>query len=249
MDTRPLCRMARHGPWRHIHWPYLVPAMRHTVRATRGIDAGRWRCAKLQVADPLHPEGEDCGVARIAARRVIRAPIERVFRLATQAERLPEWNPFFSTVTRVSGPPEGPPVAFDAVMNVAGRQIAMHHLVTSVRPPVAITINGMALEGGRLTWVRRFNPAGDGETVLESEIDYELPKHFAEAGGDPFPEQAIARDLIRAVDGLAALAEATASRRASEGRTREKHVLQVHWDRGVEASARVVGGPRVRLPS
>ncbi len=199
-------------------WLYRVPVLRCNVPPTRGIDAGRWRCAKLQVADPLHPEREDCEVARIAARRVIRAPVERVFGLATQAERLPEWNPFFSTVTRVTGPPEGPPVAFDALMNVAGRQIAMHHVVTSARPPVAITINGMALEGGRLTWVRRFNPAGAGETVLESEIDYELPKHFVEAsGGDPFPEQAIGRDLVRVVDNLAALAEVAVGASNSRG--------------------------------
>ncbi len=150
-------------------------------------------------------------MGRVVARRVIQAPIERVFGLAAQPARLPEWNPFFVAVTRISGPLDGPPAAFDALMSLAGRQLAMHHLVTLLRPPDAITTNGVALEGGRLTWIRRFGTAGPGETVVESEVDYDLPEGFASAVvGDPFLEHAIRHDLVRSVENLAGLAEATA---------------------------------------
>ena len=157
---------------------------------------------------------EDCGVGRFVARRVIQAPIERVFDLSVQPARLPEWNPFFVAVTRTSGPTDGPPAAFDARMSLAGRQLGMHHLVTLLDPPHAITTNGVALEGGRLTWIRRFASAGPGETVVESEVDVDLPK---EANGEPTSavvggqsmEHAIRHDLIRSVEKLAELAEAS----------------------------------------
>ena len=148
-------------------------------------------------------------MGRFVSRRVIQAPVERVFALAALPACLPDWNPLFVAITRISGPLDGPPAAFDAVMSLAGRQIAMHHLVTLLRPPHAITTNGVALEGGRLTWIRRFAPAGPGETVMESEVDFDLPPGFASAVvGDQFLEHAIRHDLVRSVENLAGLAEA-----------------------------------------
>ena len=149
-------------------------------------------------------------MGRFVSRRVIQAPVERVFALAALPAGLPDWNPLFVAITRISGPRDGPPAAFDAVMSLAGRQIAMHHLVTLLRPPHAITTNGVALEGGRLTWIRRFAPAGPGETVMESEVDFDLPEGFASAVvGDQFLEHKIRHDLVRSVENLAGLAEAT----------------------------------------
>ena len=151
-------------------------------------------------------------MGRFVARRVIQAPIERVFDLSAQPARLPEWNPFFVAVTRTSGPADRPPAAFDALMSLAGRQLGMHHLVTLLDPPHAITTNGVALQGGRLTWIRRFASAGPGETVVESEVDIDLPR---EAGGeaisavvgDQSMEHAIRHDLVRSVENLATLIE------------------------------------------
>jgi hypothetical protein len=100
-------------------------------------------------------------------------------------------------------------------MSLAGRQLGMHHLVTLLDPPHAITTNGVALQGGRLTWIRRFVSAGPGETVVESEVDVDLPREAAgeptsAVVGDQSMEHAIRHDLVRSVENLAELAEATA---------------------------------------
>ncbi len=148
-------------------------------------------------------------MGRVTSRRLVRAPIERVFGLAVRAERFPEWDPFFVAVSEVRGPSDGPPTSFNAVMRVTGHELLTHHVVTLVDPPRAFTIHGVGLAGGRLTWIRRFERAGAAVTVLETELDYELPAGVAVAGIEGvFPEQAIQNDVLRAVDNLAVLAEA-----------------------------------------
>ncbi len=147
-------------------------------------------------------------MALASSRRLIGASVDRVFSLATQPERLPDWDPLFASVSGVQGPLDRVGAAFDAEMRIAGRRLRMRHTVTQVQPGRALTIVGVGREGGRLTWTDQYTIAGTFGTQLERHLEYELPEGFADDFGErPSYRRDIENDLIRALDNLAVLAE------------------------------------------
>lgn len=104
----------------------------------------------------------------------VRAPLEEVFRLAAQWERLPEWNPSFVEVRDITGPGDQVGTRFGVRMLIAGRQIEGTGEVVEVVSPTLLKVRFSGLAGGTLDWVRRFERVDDGTTYAFT-LDYELP--------------------------------------------------------------------------
>lgn len=130
----------------------------------------------------------------------VEAPIEHVFEMATRADRIPEYNPMMVEVSDVSGPLDQVGAQFRTVMRVGGRRIEGEVKVSQVERPTLITLTGTAPGGGRLTWSRRFTPAGTGTSAVV-ELDYELPGGLIGGLADRlFFEKAIEREARHSLE-------------------------------------------------
>jgi uncharacterized protein YndB with AHSA1/START domain len=135
------------------------------------------------------------------------APIERVFDLATEFERYPEWNVTYSEVTEVTGPPDKVGTRIHSVMQFLGRSMEGWGDIVEVDRPRLLKIAGEG-EGGTLTTVHRLTAAETG-TDYVLEVDYELPAGvFGQAAIKMFVDRAVERDLRGSIENFQALAEA-----------------------------------------
>jgi uncharacterized protein YndB with AHSA1/START domain len=137
------------------------------------------------------------------------APIERVFALATDFERYPEWNVNYAEIKDVSGPVVvGTRVT--GIMRFMGRQVEGTGEIIEVDPPHLIRMSGTRPEGGHMDMTYRFTPAEPG-TEYEFEIDYELPPGIIGQIADRlFVERAVDRDLRHTIENFEALLVAEA---------------------------------------
>lgn len=138
----------------------------------------------------------------------VEAPIERVFEMATRADRIPEYNPMMVEVSDVSGPLDHVGAHFKAVMRVGGRRIEGEMRLSQVERPTLVTLTGTAPGGGRLTWTRRFTPAGTGTSSIV-ELDYELPGGLIGGVADRlFFERAIEREARHSLENFSEIVAA-----------------------------------------
>lgn len=136
------------------------------------------------------------------------APIERVFELATDYGRYPEWNVSYAEIKQVTGPVDKVGTKIHSVMKILGRKMEGWGEVVEVDRPRYLKIAGTGLEGGKLTYSQRLMPAGSG-TDLEFESDYELPAGILGHIADRlFIEKAVERDLRHTMENFKALVEA-----------------------------------------
>jgi uncharacterized protein YndB with AHSA1/START domain len=135
------------------------------------------------------------------------APIERVFALATDFARYPQWNVNYAEIKEVSGPVEiGTKVT--GVMRFMGRQVEGSGEIVELDPPRLIRMSGERPEGGRLDTTYRFTPAEPG-TDYEFELDYDLPPGIIGQIADRlFVERAVDRDMRHTIENFTALVEA-----------------------------------------
>jgi uncharacterized membrane protein len=134
------------------------------------------------------------------------APIERVFELATDYARYPEWSAQYEEVTEISGPPDAAGTRFHGVIRLLGRKMEGWGEVTEVDAPRYLRIAGQG-SGGTTTTVYRFTPVGSG-TDAELELDYELPAGFFGKVADKlFVERSIERALRHSLENFKAFVE------------------------------------------
>lgn len=138
----------------------------------------------------------------------IDAPPERVFELAIQIERLPEWQANLVEVRDVAGPGDRIGTSWTAVLKIAGRKLESRWEITRAERPTRLESSGTAPGGGRATMVNRFEPAADG-TDSSIEIDYELPGGFVGDVADKlFVERSVERDTRHSAENFKAICEA-----------------------------------------
>lgn len=136
------------------------------------------------------------------------APIERVFDLATDYSRLPEWNVSYAEIKQVTGPVDKVHTKVHSVMKILGRKMEGWGEVIEVDRPRYVKISGIGDEGGKLIYSQRFTPAAPG-TDLEFECEYELPAGILGHIADRlFVEKAVERDLHHSMENFKALVEA-----------------------------------------
>ena len=97
------------------------------------------------------------------------APIERVFDLAIDFTRYPEWNVNYVEVKEVTGPTDRPGTRIHATLKLAGRLLDSWTEIKEIERPTHIRFEG--LTSGSLDY--QFTPDGTG-TKAEFEFDYEL---------------------------------------------------------------------------
>ena len=135
------------------------------------------------------------------------APIERVFELAVDYQRYPEWNVSYEAIKEVVGPPDEVGTKINGVMKLLGRKLEGTGTVTEVQRPTFLKIAG-AGSGGSVTTIYRFTSvAGGTDAVLEGE--YVLPAGiFGKVADRLFVERAVERDLRHSLENFKAFVEA-----------------------------------------
>jgi uncharacterized membrane protein len=135
------------------------------------------------------------------------APIERVFELAVDYKRYPEWNVAYEEMLEVDGPPDQVGTKMHGVIRVLGRKMEGWGEVTEVDRPGFLKITSLRSDGSLIT-TYRFTPAPSGtDAVLE--IDYELPAGvFGKIADKLFVERSIERDLRHSLENFKAFVEA-----------------------------------------
>lgn len=137
----------------------------------------------------------------------IDAPPDKVFALAIDATRIPEWNSSVIEVKDITGPLDQVGSSYVAVLKLGGRRLEGPWEVTQVERPRLLVLTGTAPGGGRATATNRFETAGPG-TDLTIEVHYELPGGFVGGVADKlFVERAIERDVKHSVENYKAICE------------------------------------------
>jgi uncharacterized membrane protein len=137
----------------------------------------------------------------------LEAPIDRVFELATDFKRYPEWNVSYAEVPQVLGPSNQLGTRIETTTKLLDRRIEGWSEIIEIDQPRHLKLRGSAREGGRLDVDYRFTPAGM-TTDAEVEIEYELPAGpFGRIVDRLFIERTVERDLRHSMENFKALAE------------------------------------------
>ena len=137
----------------------------------------------------------------------IDAPPERVFDLAVDARRWPEWQTTALEVRDVQGPLDQVGKRYRIVGRIAGRAVEGQGEVSRFERPRIFEVKGTAAGGGRLISRSTFDAEGAG-TRATIEIDYELPGGLlGQMASRLFAERQIERELIHSAENLKALIE------------------------------------------
>jgi uncharacterized membrane protein len=136
------------------------------------------------------------------------APIERVFDLAADYKRYPEWNVAYEEMLEVDGPPDKVGTRMHGVIRLLGRKMEGWGEVSEVDRPRLLKITSTRTDGS-LTTVYRFTQSDPGtDAVLE--IEYELPGGlFGKMADKLFIERAVERDLRHSLENFKAFVETT----------------------------------------
>lgn len=137
------------------------------------------------------------------------APIERVFELASDFKRYPEWNVNYTEVKEITGPTDQVGTRVHSVIKVFGRLMDGWGEIVEVERPHLLKLTGSDA-GGSFTLVYRFTPDTTG-TKAEFEFDYELPAGILGHIVDRlFVERAVERDLEHSLANAKAFIETKA---------------------------------------
>jgi uncharacterized membrane protein len=138
----------------------------------------------------------------------IDAPIEAVWDLAVDVQRLVEWQSGLVEVKDATGKLDRVGASYSPVFRFAGRKLDGHFEVTRIEKPNLIEEKGTSPGGGKATTTFKLGRSGSG-TDVSSEIDYELPGGFFGNIADKlFMERQIERDIKHSNANFKALCEA-----------------------------------------
>lgn len=134
------------------------------------------------------------------------APIERVFDLALDFMRYPEWNVNYVEVKEITGPTDRLGTRIHATLKMAGRLLDSWTEIKEIERPTHIRVEGLA--SGSLDY--RFTPDETG-TKAAFEFDYELsPGIVTQIADRLFIERSVERDLRHSLDNWKAFLAANA---------------------------------------
>ena len=137
----------------------------------------------------------------------IDAPVDRVWAVAIDASRIPEWQTNMVEVRDVTGRLDQVGARYTAVNRLAGRTLEGEWEVAKVEPNRLLELTGKAPGGGRATNRVRFIPT-DGATGMEVELDYELPGGFlGQFANRLIVERSLQRDVRHSSENFKALCE------------------------------------------
>jgi uncharacterized membrane protein len=137
----------------------------------------------------------------------INAPVERIWVIGAEANRIPEWQTNIVTLRDVTGPIDQVGTRYTAVNRLLGREIEGQWEVTRAERGRSLEINGSAPGGGRAVQRITYSQA-DGGTDVTVDFDYELPGGFlGQFANRLFVERAVQRDIRHSLENFKALCE------------------------------------------
>lgn len=123
-------------------------------------------------------------MTRIAADVDIEAPVERVFSVVCDADRLGDWIELHDGVDEAPRLPLRPGAEFEQQLTVKGARVAIVWRATAVHAPSHVEWVGEAPGGATAKATVRLEPAGDGRTRLQYVCDYDPPGGIVGAVAD-----------------------------------------------------------------
>lgn len=136
----------------------------------------------------------------------IDAPASAVFDLASDPDRLREWNPY-QRIDDVRGPLDRVGTTLASTLALAGHETRSLGVVTEVIPDRLVRIHGTGAAGAHSEWTFRFDPS-EGTTRAMIDIEYD-PDGVASEVADLFVYHgALERAARHMLENLAALSEA-----------------------------------------
>lgn len=123
-------------------------------------------------------------VTRIAAEIDLDAPVERVFAVVTDADRLGDWIAVHRDVDEAPGLPLRRGDAFEQRVEVKGARIPIVWTASSVQAPRHVAWTGEGPGGARATARVDLEPLADGRTHLVYVCEYEPPGGAVGAAAD-----------------------------------------------------------------
>lgn len=107
----------------------------------------------------------------------VSCPPEKVFDVLSHINRLPE---FSDMTVEVKGPDRPLQVGdrFEQTVKIAGKELATDWEVVEVQAPSLLRVQGTSAQNGSATLTDRITPSGDGGSMVQIEVDYELPLGF-----------------------------------------------------------------------
>jgi hypothetical protein len=140
----------------------------------------------------------------------VNAAPERIWAIAVDPNRLPEWQTTVVEVRDATGPLDQVGASYTALYRIAGGTLEGRWEVTRADAPRYQELTGTAPGGGRATSRVWLEPAG-GATEARVEIEYELPGGFlGQFASRLFVESALERDLRLSNEKIKAIAESEA---------------------------------------
>lgn len=137
----------------------------------------------------------------------VDAPAERLWQVATDANRLPEWQTSVVEVKDVTASLSQVGARYKSVNRLAGRPIEGVWEVTRAEPNRVLELRGTAPGGGLAVNRATFTPSVGG-TDVTVEFDYELPGGFlGQFANRLFVERAVQRDVVHSAENFKALCE------------------------------------------
>jgi uncharacterized membrane protein len=171
----------------------------------RGPHRGRPDRAE-PLASPARALQEGIAMNQLRFTEHFDAPVERVFELAIDFKRLPEWNVSYVEVDEVTGPPDKVGTKVHATMRLLGRTMSGWAEIVQIERPQLVKLTGTSTQGGSLTTTYRFAPSGTG-TNIEILAEYELPGIFGAVADKLFLQKAIERDVRHSIENFKAFVE------------------------------------------
>ena len=150
-------------------------------------------------------------MAQIRISAHVDAPIDRVFELAADVRRFPEWNVNFVEVVEVLGPPDKVGTRITATMKLLDRKMDGWADIADFDRPRFLKLEGVSSDGGKICIEYLFKRVGL-TTDIEFYSNYELPAGpFGGTLDRVFVERAAERDLRHSMENLKALVEPAVS--------------------------------------
>ena len=177
------------------------------VATTRSTHTDRRDRAEQLSGRPAGEQGE-LVMAEIRLSAHVDAPIDRVFELATDFKRYPEWNVAFVEVADVLGPPDKVGTRITATMTLLDRKMQGWAEIEVFNRPRFVKLEGVSTDGGKICMEYLFKRIGL-TTDIEFYSNYELPPGpFAGILDWVYVNRAAERDLRHSMENLKALVEA-----------------------------------------
>jgi uncharacterized membrane protein len=137
----------------------------------------------------------------------IEASPDRVWAVAIDASRIPEWQTNVVEVRDVTGRLDEVGTRYTSVIRIVGRPLEGEWEVTKAEPNRLLVLTGKVPGGGRAVNTVTFTPSA-GSTDVTVELDYELPGGFlGQFANRLFVERALQRDVRHASENFKALCE------------------------------------------